>query len=86
MNLLSIKYFNYHFNLININDDSFKWKNNYLNNFNSNRIYNFRSVNFESMSKKMVLNNLNNVLITDKKGVIIKITTLADLEKIVLTD
>jgi len=43
-------------------------------------------VNFESMSKKMVLNNLNKVLVTDKKGVIIKITTLADLEKIVLTD
>ena len=86
VNLLSMKYFNYHFNLININDDSFKWKNNYLNNFNSNRIDNFRAVNFESMSKKMVLNNLNKVLITDKKGVIIKITTLADLEKIVITD
>jgi NADPH-dependent 7-cyano-7-deazaguanine reductase QueF-like protein len=81
-----MKYFNYHFNLININNDSFKWKNNYLNNFNSNRIDNFRAVNFESMSKKLVLNNLNKVLITDKNGVIIKITTLADLEKIVLTD
>ena len=37
VNLLSMKYFNYHFNLININDNSFKWKNNYLNNFNSDK-------------------------------------------------
>ena len=86
VNLLSTKYSNYHFNLININDDNLKWKNNYLNNFSSNRINNFRTVNFESMSKKMVLNNLNKVLITDKKGVIIEILTLVDLQKYLIAN
>jgi len=86
VNSLSIKHTNYHFNLININDDNLKWKNNYLNTFNSNRIDNFRTVNFESMSKKMVLNNLNKVIVTDRKGTIKEILTLTDLEKYLETN
>ena len=86
VNSLSIKHTNYHFNLININDDNLKWKNNYLNTFNSNRIDNFRTVNFESMSKKMVLNNLNKVIVTDRKGTIKEILTLTDLEKYLATN
>ena len=38
------------------------------------------------MSKKMVLNNLNKVLITDKKGVIIEILTLVDLQKYLIAN
>lgn len=81
INIFSDKYSNYYFNLININKDSLKWKNNYSNKFYNNRIKNFRAVNFESMSKKMILNNLNKVIITDNNGVIKKILTLNNLEK-----
>lgn len=81
INIFSDKYSNYYYNLININKDSLKWKNNYSNKFYNNRIKNFRAVNFESMSKKMILNNLNKVIITDNNGVIKKILTLNDLEK-----
>ena len=81
INIFSDKYSNYYFNLININKDSVKWKNNYSNKFYNNRIKNFRAVNFESMSKKMILNNLNKVIITDNNGIIKKILTLNDLEK-----
>ena len=48
INIFSDKYSNYYFNLININKDSLKWKNNYSNKFYNNRIKNFRAVNFES--------------------------------------
>ena len=81
INIFSDKYSNYYFNLININKDSLKWKNNYSNKFYNNRIKNFRAVNFESMSKKMILNNLNKVIITDNNGIIKKILTLNNLEK-----
>ena len=81
INIFSDKYSNYYFNLININKDSLKWKNNYSNKFYNNRIKNFRAVNFESMSKKMILNNLNKVIITDNNGIIKKILTLNSLEK-----
>ena len=81
INIFSDKYSNYYFNLININKDSVKWKNNYSNKFYNNRIKNFRAVNFESMSKKMILNNLNKVIITDNNGIIKKILTLNNLEK-----
>ena len=81
INIFSDKYSNYYFNLININKDSVKWKNNYSNKFYNNRIKNFRAVNFESMSKKMILNNLNKVIITDNNGIIKKILTLNSLEK-----
>ena len=81
VNLLSAKHSNYHFNLININDEKIKWKNNYLNKFNNKRIRNFRTVNFEIMSKKMILNNLNKVLVTGMDGVILEILNLNSLEK-----
>jgi len=38
-------------------------------------------VNFESMSKKMILNNLNKVIITEDNGIIKKILTLNTLER-----
>ena len=81
MNLLINKFPNYYFNLININDDNIKWKNNLINSFYNSRINNFRSINFESMSKKMVLNNLNKVIITGENGIIKEITNLNNLEK-----
>ena len=81
VNLLSAKHSNYNFNLININDENIKWKNNYLNKFKNKRIRNFRTANFEIMSKKMILNNLNKVLITGTDGVILEIFNLNSLEK-----
>ena len=81
VNLLSAKHSNYNFNLININDENIKWKNNYLNKFNNKRIRNFRTANFEIMSKKMILNNLNKVLITGTDGIILEIFNLNSLEK-----
>ena len=45
-----------------------------------NNLKHFRSVNFEDMSKKMVLNNLNKVIITDNKGQINSILNITELE------
>ena len=71
---------NYDFHAININTDNGKWKN-IINKYkNRTHLNHFRSVNFENMSKKMILNNLNKVIITNKKGEINKILTINELE------
>ena len=49
----------FNFYSININDDNTQWIQ-YLENINKNKnITHFRSTDFNKMSKKMVLNNLN---------------------------
>jgi len=71
---------NYDFHAININVDNEKWIS-VLNKYkNRAHFSHFRSVNFENMSKKMVLNNLNKAIITNEKGEITKILTINDLE------
>ncbi|MBT3793858.1 MAG: hypothetical protein HOF93_01155 [Flavobacteriaceae bacterium] len=71
---------NYDFHTININSDNQKWKNIVNNLKKRNNLKHFRSVNFEDMSKKMVLNNLNKVIITDNKGQIDSILNITELE------
>ena len=71
---------NYDFHAININVDNEKWIS-VLNKYkNRAHFSHFRSVNFENMSKKMVLNNLNKAIITNEKREITKILTINDLE------
>jgi hypothetical protein len=69
----------YNFYLININKDFDKWKFNIINQFTQQNIKNYKTMNFENMSKKMVLNNLNKVIIT-KDGIIEEIVNFTDLE------
>ena len=68
-----------YFYLININKDFDKWKFNIINQFPQQNIKNYKTMNFENMSKKMVLNNLNKVIIT-KDGIIEEIVNFTDLE------
>ncbi len=69
----------YNFYLININKDFDKWKFNILNQFPQQNIKNYQTMNFENMSKRMVLNNLNKVIITNN-GIIKEIVNITDLE------
>jgi hypothetical protein len=48
-------------------------------------VKNFKSVDFENMSKKMVLNNLNKV-ITTNMGVISNVLSITELEEFLETN
>lgn len=85
VNSLSIKHLDYNFYLININDDYNKWIFNLINQFPQQNIKNFKSVDFENMSKKMVLNNLNKV-ITTNMGVISNVLSITELEEFLETN
>ena len=66
-------YFNYKFYSININDSQSKW----LDNIISNDVINIRSVNFDEMSKKLIIDNLNKIFFLNEKNKIQK-TDLID--------
>jgi len=66
-------YFNYKFYSININDSQSKW----LDNIISNDVINIRSVNFDEMSKKLIIDNLNKIFFLNEKSKIQK-TDLID--------
>ena len=85
VNSLSIKHLDYNFYLININDDYNKWIFNLINQFPQQNVKNFKSVDFENMSKKMVLNNLNKV-ITTNMGVISNVLNITELEEFLETN
>tara|TARA_B110000914_G_scaffold226476_1_gene251888 strand:- start:1476 stop:2762 length:1287 start_codon:yes stop_codon:yes gene_type:complete len=72
----------YNIHTININTDNFKWKKILSMLKKKANLNHFRSVNFEDMSRKMILNNLNKVIITDKKGEIKKILNVTELDKL----
>jgi hypothetical protein len=77
---------NYNIHTININDDNFKWKK-IINLLKKRKnLHHFRSVDFDDMSKKMILNNLNKVIITNKNGKIKKILNVTELEKLFNTN
>jgi len=80
VNLLSNKHLDFNFYLININEDYNKWIFNLINQFPQQNVKNFKTVDFEDMSKKMILNNLNKV-ITTKKGIITNILSITELEE-----
>ena len=54
---LKTTYSNHKFYSININDSQSKW----LDNIISNDVVNIRSVNFDEMSKKLIIDNLNKI-------------------------
>ena len=66
-------YFNYKFYSININDSQSKW----LDNIISKDVINIRSVNFDEMSKKLIIDNLNKIFFINEKSKIQK-TDLID--------
>ena len=66
-------YFNYKFYSVNINDSQSKW----LDNIIYNDVINIRSVNFDEMSKKLIIDNLNKIFFLNEKSKIQK-TDLID--------
>lgn len=77
---------NYNFFSININSDESKWKESLKKIRKRNNIKHFMTSDFTSMSKKMILNNLNKIIITNKGGKIISVTDIMKLEKSILLD
>ncbi len=77
---------NYNFLCININSDKLKWKESLKKIRKSNNIQHFMVSNFTSMSKKMILNNLNKVILTDQSGKITSVSDIIELEKFILLD
>ena len=71
---------NYIFHCININSNQKKWREslNYIKKDNS--IKHYITNDFHTMSKKMILNNLNKIIITDNKGKIISISNIIELD------
>ena len=72
---LKTTYSNYKFYSININDSQSKW----LDNIVSDDIVNIRSVNFDEMSKKLIIDNLNKIFFLDEKSKIQKIDLIDNL-------
>jgi len=69
----------YQFHCININSNKMKWKESLEKIRRSKHITHFISNDFNKMSKKMVLNNLNKIIITDKEG---KVTSISSINKL----
>lgn len=69
----------YKFHCININSNNIKWKESLKKIRRSKHITHFISNDFNKMSKKMILNNLNKIIITDKEG---KITSISSINKL----
>ena len=85
INKILMKGKKFNFYSININDDNTQWIQ-YLENINKNKnITHFRSTDFKKMSKKMVLNNLNKIIITDHQFKIIEISDIIYLEDYIKT-
>jgi len=76
----------YNFLCININSDKSKWIESLKQIRKSSNIQHFMASDFTSMSKKMILNNLNKVILTDKAGKIISVSNIIKLEKSILLD
>ena len=72
---LKTTYSNYKFYSININDSQSKW----IDNIISNDVVNIRSVNFDEMSKKLIIDNLNKIFFLDEKSKIQKIDLIDNL-------
>jgi len=77
---------NYNFLCININSDKSKWTESLKMIRKRDNIKHFMATDFTSMSKKMILNNLNKVILTDQVGKIISISDIMKLEKSILLD
>ena len=72
---LKTTYSNHKFYSININDSQSKW----LDNIISNDVVNIRSVNFDEMSKKLIIDNLNKIFFLNEENKIQKIDLIDNL-------
>ena len=72
---LKTTFFNHKFYSININESQSKW----LDNIISKDVINVRSINFEEMSKKLIIDNLNKIFFLDEKSKIQKIDLIDNL-------
>ena len=68
-------FFNHKFYSININESQSKW----LDNIISKDVINVRSMNFEEMSKKLIIDNLNKIFFLNEKSKIQKIDLIDNL-------
>ncbi len=75
INYLENKYLSYELISLNINDDFDKWKSNYKPTIN---VTNLQTNDFEYMSKKLILDNLNKVFIIDENNIIQAIGSIND--------
>ena len=75
----SKNYLDFNFYMININDDFNKWVFNISEYESKSNIINMKAENFQTMSKKMVLNNLNKVIIT-KNNIINGVINITEME------
>ena len=71
----------YNFHCININSSKIKWRESLSFIKKNNNIKHFIANDFNNMSKKMILNNLNKTIKTDRKGKIISISSINNLNK-----
>ena len=72
---LKTTFFNHKFYSININESQSKW----LDNIISKDVINVRSINFEEMSKKLIIDNLNKIFFLNEKSEIQKIDLIDNL-------
>tara|TARA_X000000368_G_scaffold229974_1_gene181603 strand:- start:120 stop:1508 length:1389 start_codon:yes stop_codon:yes gene_type:complete len=77
---------NYNFLCININSNKKRWIESLKKIKSMNNIHHFMVYDFKSMSKKMILNNLNKVILTDNKGEITSISDIMKLENSIVLD
>ena len=70
---------NFIFYSVNINRDHQKWRKYVLDLKKIEGIKHYRSIDFEGMSKRMVLNNLNKVIVTDKNLKIIQVSDITSI-------
>ena len=70
-----MRFLNGTFYSININDSQSKW----LDNIISNDVVNIRSVNFDEMSKKLIIDNLNKIFFLSEENKIQKIDLIDNL-------
>ena len=77
---------NYNFLCININSNKNRWIESLKKIKRMNNIHHFMVYDFKSMSKKMILNNLNKVILTDNKGEITSISDIMKLENSIVLD
>ena len=75
INSLENKYLSYKLISLNINDDFDKWKSNYKTTKNVTEL---QTNDFEYMSKKLILDNLNKVFIVDENNIIEAIGSIND--------
>ena len=75
INSLENKYLSYKLISLNINDDFDKWKSNYKTTKNVTEL---QTNDFEYMSKKLILDNLNKVFIVDENNIIQAIGSIND--------